>query len=220
MTDQPQLPQRVVFLLGAGASVEAKVPDTKGFVPAYSRFLRAGRWAWRKRGRSLFGSLCQRIEEWASRPENQGKQLDVESLLDALALYRKGPQAIHSVLFGQASPLSPRDVRTAAWLELFLKDFIREQGIVRPANTDYLRPYLRYISDARPLDVFTVNYDSVMEQFLERNGRTYTDGFELEWTPRLFDDSPVDVRLYKLHGSVNWFATPFGRVLKIPIHPA
>ncbi len=67
-----------------------------------------------------------------------------------------------------------------------------------------------------PLEIFTVNYDLLLESALESRGVPYFDGFvgnlegsfrselveanpgEREWIPAFF------ARLWKLHGSVNW----------------
>jgi len=68
-----------------------------------------------------------------------------------------------------------------------------------------------------PVELFTVNYDLLLESALEKHGAPYFDGFvgtfrarfstelvegkagsDREWMPAFF------VRLWKLHGSVNW----------------
>jgi hypothetical protein len=73
------------------------------------------------------------------------------------------------------------------------------------------------VSYHRPLEVFTVNYDLLLEQAFERIGLGYFDGFvgNLEGRfradlvdaidPAMEDALPVTfVRLWKLHGSINW----------------
>jgi hypothetical protein len=51
----------------------------------------------------------------------------------------------------------------------------------------------------------------VIEQFLGRCHVKYTDGFGPPindvryWSPKRFEDHSYNVRLFKLHGSVNWF---------------
>ena len=63
------------------------------------------------------------------------------------------------------------------------------------------------------VDIFTVNHDTVLEQYLSQNGIRFTDGFgepvDMDkvryWNPDLFERKPPRVRLFKLHGSVNWF---------------
>ncbi|NIA13225.1 MAG: hypothetical protein GWP08_04030 [Nitrospiraceae bacterium] len=62
------------------------------------------------------------------------------------------------------------------------------------------------------IDVFTLNHDHVFEQFCHAHKFPYVDGFGdpvydvRYWTPSLFDAEGSRIRLFKLHGSINWFA--------------
>ncbi len=67
------------------------------------------------------------------------------------------------------------------------------------------------ISRSHPIELFTTNYDLLMEQALERCRIPYFDGFVGAHRP-LFDSRNMEedlpprwVRLWKLHGSVNWY---------------
>ncbi|MBI5677778.1 MAG: SIR2 family protein [Planctomycetes bacterium] len=61
------------------------------------------------------------------------------------------------------------------------------------------------------IDIFSLNHDTVLEQSLSQNDIQVIDGFGLPqknvryWNPDLFDSRDSKVRLFKLHGSVNWF---------------
>ena len=63
-----------------------------------------------------------------------------------------------------------------------------------------------------PVEIFTTNYDLLMEQALEESRVPYFDGFSGSRRP-LFDpfaiehDAPLPnwTRLWKLHGSINWY---------------
>lgn len=65
----------------------------------------------------------------------------------------------------------------------------------------------------QPVEVFTTNYDLLIEQALERNSIPYFDGFVGGYRP-FFDNYSVEqdnlptrwTRLWKLHGSVNWMS--------------
>lgn len=66
-----------------------------------------------------------------------------------------------------------------------------------------------------PVEVFTTNYDLLMEQAFEEVGVPYFDGFAGSREPffdlRAMEEDvlpPRWARLWKLHGSVNWFQTP------------
>jgi len=84
---------------------------------------------------------------------------------------------------------------------------------------------LRRNSSRNICDVFTLNYDTVIEASLEADAIPYCDGFygsdTAFFTNELFDQSPVTsdilVRLYKLHGSVNWERGEDLRVTRRPL---
>jgi hypothetical protein len=72
------------------------------------------------------------------------------------------------------------------------------------------------ITNNSPLSIFTTNYDRVIENFCRSNKLHCIDGFkrneeteEFEWHPEEFDrrtasDKAPTIKLFKLHGSLNW----------------
>lgn len=84
--------------------------------------------------------------------------------------------------------------------------------------------YLACIKDARSeiskVDIFTLNHDTVLEEFL-KNDNEFTDGFhEPEnknkfkykfWKPDLYEANSFKIRLFKLHGSVDWIPQKYDR---------
>jgi len=79
----------------------------------------------------------------------------------------------------------------------------------------------------RPIEIFTVNYDLLIEQGLEGIGAPYFDGFvgalAASFRTDMVDPSghagadllPASfVRLWKLHGSLNWESTKDGGVIR------
>lgn len=87
-----------------------------------------------------------------------------------------------------------------------------------------------------PVEIFTTNYDLLMEQALEDRRVAYFDGFAGSRKP-FFDIRAMEedklpprwVRLWKLHGSINWYQVPSEGVfrgatteetLKRVIHPS
>jgi len=79
--------------------------------------------------------------------------------------------------------------------------------------------YFRFLTDVPArcnegaLNIFTLNNDILVEQFLSKNGKRFIDGFDPpfpadgNWKPAVFEQNPVadTIRLFKLHGSVNWW---------------
>ena len=60
------------------------------------------------------------------------------------------------------------------------------------------------------LNIVTLNHDTLVEQYLRQEGIDVVDGFgprdgDVRWyDDRVYDSDPGKVRLFKLHGSVNW----------------
>lgn len=83
-----------------------------------------------------------------------------------------------------------------------------------PDGDNSYRRFARWVSSidrAVPVEIFTTNYDLLMEQALEEQGVPFYDGFSGSRYP-FFDIHSVQenelprywARLWKLHGSVNW----------------
>jgi hypothetical protein len=73
----------------------------------------------------------------------------------------------------------------------------------------------------KPIEVFTTNYDLLMEQAFESVRVPYFDGFAGARRPffdlRAMEEDdlpPRWARLWKLHGSVNWYQVPSGGVFR------
>jgi hypothetical protein len=79
-------------------------------------------------------------------------------------------------------------------------------------------------SERWPRDIFTLNYDTVIEASLEAIRLPYTDGFvgaeNAYFEPALFTHKGHNARpfqIYKLHGSINWQRDPDGFVRRKPV---
>ena len=83
-----------------------------------------------------------------------------------------------------------------------------------------LAEWIVSIPRAHPVEIFTSNYDLLMEQALEECGVPYFDGFS--GSDRTFFDvtsmeqqlslPPRWARLWKVHGSINWWRTKDGDI--------
>jgi len=82
-----------------------------------------------------------------------------------------------------------------------------------------LAAWIGSIPRAHPVEVFTSNYDLLMEQAFEECGVPYFDGFS--GSDRTFFDVPSMeqvslpprwARLWKVHGSINWWRTKDGDI--------
>lgn len=183
--------RHVCAFIGAGASKACGLPDVKGLEDKVRAKLTGDDLA--AFSRLLVG---RNIEQVLSRLRRISGLVTGDETVDSLtadkadALDKSVCAAIVSALDIGAATLAPMS-NLAAWA----------------ARADY-----RF-----PLEIFTVNYDLLLETALEEHGVPYFDGFVGNLRARFRTDlveAPLGdpggyvasrfVRLWKLHGSVNW----------------
>lgn len=97
----------------------------------------------------------------------------------------------------------------------YVKDVVRAMLMSPGADASYLRWIVESCRDAdcRAAFIFTLNHDTLLERHLNSSGIEFIDGFALPrcgdglrlWNSSLFDAPSSNVRVVKLHGSVDWF---------------
>jgi hypothetical protein len=72
-------------------------------------------------------------------------------------------------------------------------------------------------SEDAVVELFTLNYDLLLEQALTESGLEFQDGFSgpipdfpqlRSWDPQSYDQPGPQVNLFKLHGSLDWWSYP------------
>jgi hypothetical protein len=201
-----------IFFLGAGASVAAGVPATFELVDCFLQELESGD-EYRKLG------FLKKLLETLKESELGKNGVDVELLLEALSQLESVSECIPLKFFRRGKCILGDGYKSEATeLRKKLQDFIKKKGLVTKNKIQYLKDLLMFIeANPPPLDIFSVNYDICIEQFCDVFEKTYTDGFYLDWEPKSLEREDVDVRLYKIHGSITWFETDKGSLVKLPI---
>jgi len=95
----------------------------------------------------------------------------------------------------------------------YIQDIVWRSLVSEPADLNYLHCVRDVCQDngISSVDLFTLNHDTVIERYLNSCDIKYTEGFGPPikgvryWSPEAFDGLSYNVRLFKLHGSVNWF---------------
>jgi hypothetical protein len=95
----------------------------------------------------------------------------------------------------------------------YIHDIVWHSLTTEPATLDYMRCLGDACQNAEisSVNLFTLNHDMVIERYLEHCKIKYTEGFGLPingvryWSPEVFENPSYNVRLFKLHGSINWF---------------
>lgn len=183
-----------MFFLGAGASIEAGVPDTYSFVEEFIKSIQDR-------------DKKEKIETIINKLKGRYKpKIDIEDLLIILfKLLNKDKEPL--LYFCADGNIKLNEYYEKEPLITDLKNFIKKRGIVNESRIGYFGPFLQFIDEYGTLDVISVNYDICMEQFCKAYKRVYQDGFGAHWDPKTFEMEPLHIRLYKLHGSITWYQT-------------
>jgi hypothetical protein len=208
--------KNVVFFFGAGASVDADVPNTYQFVNDFEFYMR-------EKDSELYKLLLKILEirEQFNEQnfETEKKQVDVEQLLDTLNQLIERDKDVLLCFYDQKvfNPNVTEDAEKLQELKRLLEDFIREKVIVKEEKKlEYLKELLKF---SFPLEIYSVNYDTCIEQLCHMNYLRYTDGFDTYWDRKNFEGDNLDVKHYKMHGSVIWYENKRTKeCVKIPVH--
>jgi NAD-dependent SIR2 family protein deacetylase len=196
---------QVVFLLGAGASVKAGVPDTFRFVEEFRQSVV------NNEDSKTIDKIIETLKAW------HGSDIDVELLLETLTkLDTKDQEPLLRFFTGGTFILSGYPEKRPIIEDL--KDFIKRKAIIESQEKiRYLEPLLGFVEEHKPLNIFSVNYDTCIEQFCNVHQLNYQDGFDVNWNPQVFERENVDIRLYKLHGSIIWYKSDRAGYIKLPV---
>jgi hypothetical protein len=192
----------IAFLLGAGASYPYGVPMMAGFYAEFRAHIE-------RRHPHCF-ALLQTFERTGGhvKPDLETLLSDLQGVLGTsrgLALAEKDPTVMNVELE------VARELR--GYLDAFIID--RCERFDREKVASELGPILA-LREVGPVWVFSTNYDRVVEHACEAHSIAWSDGFEpgspkavADWISR-FD---TDMRIVKLHGSVNWYEDDPGGAL-------
>jgi len=207
MIEEPkETSSEVVFFLGAGASVFAGVPDTYTFVKEFKDYLNENE-------RKTIEFIESKLIEW-KKSRGEYPRIDIELLMETLDKFtRKDDEALLQFYEIKKFLLEDYQSKISTLLDK-IKNFVKQKTIVSEEKIKYLEPFLGFIEEYHPLDIFSVNYDICIEQFCNLYKKSYRDGFEVEWNPSVFSAFNIDIRLYKLHGSITWYKTSSGSFVK------
>lgn len=194
----------VAFFFGAGASIEAGVPDTAGLLKEFELIP--------SENAEAIKNLLSRLKTWAGM-QSPARLIDLELVLETLqhAENWKSNPLVEFV----TGKLKMDDIEPEQLLRS-LRDFVKDRVMVQAENIKYLAPLRGFVDQHKPLNIFSANYDTAVEVFCAEHKLKYRDGFDEVWNPRVFDEPDIHIKLFKIHGSVTWYRTDRGRFVKIP----
>lgn len=194
------------FLLGAGFSLPAGIPVMSKLAQDFPDTLD---------GRDK--EIYLKIRDLVPNVEK-----DFELLMEICYDLKKAPINLINQLtkkcFGQQFGSLEELVIGTKRLDFILKEYLQSKLRVKRSQLEYLYPFAEWIKRNNfCLDIFTLNYDLVIENLCEEFYLSYTDGFLINWQPELFQKREFRVNLYKLHGSFIWYQSELGERIKIPV---
>ena len=205
---------RVAFLLGAGCPVSIRVPGSSSgtTVPLMPDIAALTKHVTEQIGKNpaskkVFDVVC-------SRATTKGCPPTVEDILSCV-------RTLHDVA-GTAG-IDGTSKEDLSKLDQTICSLVTE--VVQARLPDVHSPYHRlasWVGGIRrpyPVEIFTPNYDLCMEQALEERTVPYFDGF-VGSDRTFFDLTTIEqgtlparwARLWKLHGSINWWRSASGEV--------
>ncbi len=197
------------FFIAAGCPLSIRdkddkplIPDVKGLTNSVSEKLKAD------------DNYKKLIEELVKAGKNKDNIEDILSFIRALSLVVKG---------GDVRGFNEEKL---TGLEKSICRHIAELIDVKlPEESTPYQKLVSWISSTErviPIEVFTTNYDLVVEKTLEMNSVPYFDGFvgssEAFFDLRAVEDDLIPnhwVRLWKIHGSINWSKNANGEVIRV-----
>ncbi|WP_220015745.1 SIR2 family NAD-dependent protein deacylase [Clavibacter michiganensis] len=212
--------RHVSFLLGAGASRAAGLPDMgqlKAMITAELRQV----------SESGTGTKLTEATSITSPEANVLlRVLSTRDIEEALTWVRK-VAALLKDLDDEVDEIDETLARTLDKLlsTLIMNCIVSAESDIRPFNE--FATWMRTTSYSKPIEVFTLNYDLLLEYALERQGLAYFDGFMGTYHGRFRADLVDGVepsitsllpsffhRVWKLHGSLSWARDEDGHIVR------
>jgi hypothetical protein len=208
-----------IFLLGAGASHPAGIPTipemTKKFLEnpyrAKDGDIRRSsnsNTPWVRRQFKAIETLSKTAQE------HYGKDTpDLELMMSLiLELQDSNSRKLFQSKYKEIAEIEDGELNTTRFL---INDHIRKEcENISSESVEYLWPLQSQSIMSNKMNIFTLNYDGTIEIFCEKHNIDFSDGFDLYWNPDSFENAKVNI--FKLHGSLYWFRTESGKIIKVP----
>lgn len=212
----------VIFLLGAGASVDAGIPDSNEMVRQIEVLIRDDD-DWNDY-KDLYNYIRSSIYYAEGIQGNFGNSVhfNIETLVNVLdEIQRKDNHTLYPFV-GAWNPklveVAGKDFENVGKLLQSILEILRGKWVVLPRqeSASYYSGLTRFQQEyGHSLRIFSLNYDLCVE--VTCDSEVVQRGFmsDRSWDWRLFNETsgePVPLLLYKLHGSVDWYLDDNKRV--------
>ncbi len=210
----------IIFLLGAGASVDAGIPASCGMIKSLENLLKTEAW-------KEFAPLYNFVKSAIIYADGiKGKfeygNFNIERLVNTLDELRKSDEHPLFPFIGSWNPKLPEVTgNNFEKLGIFRKKIVEElsQQWVHSEydeNSQYYEGLSRFQKEYQHLlRVFTLNYDLCVEKSCKQSGVERGFGEDKSWDWKIFDNEAhleSNIFLYKLHGSIDWTRDKRGKL--------
>ncbi len=206
---------RIAFMLGAGCAVSIRVadgPETRPLIPDIRGLTEKinSQLSNSDQFKVPYGKVLERLSSEATNNPT------IEEILSHL-------RALQDVV--RNGRIDDLDKTTLLELDAEIcKITTQIVGVDLPEAASpyhHLATWIGGIQRVHPIEVFTPNYDLLVEQALEAHKIPYFDGF-VGSKQAFFDLTSMEsdalpprwCRLWKVHGSMNWWRTPKGEIVR------
>jgi hypothetical protein len=197
--------KQLVFLFGAGTSAAVRGTDGDLLIPAVERLTLLCKQKVRELGATFEGAWDRVIEELPSAHRT------IEDVLSAVR-QKSGAMGPTDVLLG-LSPVQMHEMERV--IRTTIGEVVNPPGTRVPATLphDSLANWVNRIERRHAVEMFTTNYDTLIERAFEGARAPIFDGFVGARHPFFFpaslrfpDAAPANSwsRLWKVHGSITW----------------
>jgi len=209
--------KEIVFLLGAGASFDAKIPVSRDMVTDVEKWVQSES-KWRP-FKELYFYLKSSIEYSKGIFGDFEYQFNIEDLLVVLEALEQRDKNIMYPYIGnwnmRLTEFAGNNFENISRFKLLIKEQISEW--VKPKEgyekASYYNGFINFQNEiGDTLKIFSLNYDLCFERTIERHSEDLNleIGFsDRVWHYKNFDSLEseyhgIHFALYKLHGSINW----------------
>jgi hypothetical protein len=200
--NQINFSSRIGFLFGAGTSCSLGIPNLNKLTNEVE-----------KKINSIYEPSLNKIKDHLDKIKSPTK--NIEDILNQLRLIRQITNESKDIKFleidGETSKLFDKDICDNIYTSIK-----NEEEKIKIENIAKFFLWYNWLNRDFSKEIFTTNYDLVIEKCLEFQSIPYFDGFIGSYEPFFLPESiettnsletpPLEwIRLWKLHGSLGWF---------------
>jgi len=206
----------IILLVGAGASVDANIPDSTKMINEIERLLIDDE-SW-KEFSSLYNFIKSSIyySDGIQGKFNNDVNFNIERLVNTLEEIRKKNQHTLYPFVGSWNPtlieVAGNNFKMAEQLKNKTIETLRDRWIAleNKADAEYYKGIINFQAEYQfPLRIFSLNYDLCIEKICGDSNPEYIErGFDencvWHWQRFIEIQEEPNIYLYKLHGSNDW----------------